>query len=303
MTDADAGRGRPRRLQRPGDARPGRRRPAGAARGAPVPQRRRSGCPTASTGTCSGSTRTSWSGCGTPPGPPSSAAGGWPGWRSTPGRSTTGCSTSDGALVGNPRHYRDARTEPVIDERAPPGRPGASCTRRTGLQHLPFNTLYQLAAEPGLQPAGGRCSSRTCSATGSPARSSPRRPTPPPPACSTPAPASGTAPLIERARPAGRPAARRRAGRAGSSARCRAAVRGRARDRPRRRAQHRGLARHRLRGRRRPGRDPEVRLHLLRHLGAGRRRARRPGAHRGQPAGRTSPTSAASTAPSATCAT
>jgi rhamnulokinase len=55
-----------------------------------------------------------------------------------------------GVLVGNPHHYRDARTEPVIDEvhrRIDPQR----LYGRTGLQHLPFNTLYQLAAEPGLQ--------------------------------------------------------------------------------------------------------------------------------------------------------
>ena len=26
-----------------------------------------------------------------------------------------------------------------------------------GLQFLPFNTLYQLAAEPDARPAGGRC--------------------------------------------------------------------------------------------------------------------------------------------------
>jgi rhamnulokinase len=55
-----------------------------------------------------------------------------------------------GVLVGNPRHYRDARTEPVIDEvhrRIDPQR----LYGRTGLQHLPFNTLYQLAAEPDLR--------------------------------------------------------------------------------------------------------------------------------------------------------
>jgi rhamnulokinase len=55
-----------------------------------------------------------------------------------------------GVLVGNPHHYRDARTEPVIDEvhrRIDPQR----LYDRIGLQHLPFNTLYQLAAEPDLQ--------------------------------------------------------------------------------------------------------------------------------------------------------
>ena len=52
-----------------------------------------------------------------------------------------------------------------------------------------------------------------------------------------------------------------------------------------------------------PADGPALRLRLLRHLGAGRRRAGRAGADRGQPARRTSPTSAASTARSATCAT
>jgi rhamnulokinase len=54
-----------------------------------------------------------------------------------------------GALVGNPRHYRDQRTEPVIADvhrRVDP----EELYRRSGLQHLPFNTLYQLAAEPTL---------------------------------------------------------------------------------------------------------------------------------------------------------
>ncbi len=48
---------------------------------------------------------------------------------------------------------------------------------------------------------------------------------------------------------------------------------------------------------------PRRRLHLLGHVVARRARARRPGAHRGEPARRTSPTSSASTAPCATCAT
>ena len=54
-----------------------------------------------------------------------------------------------GTLLGNPRHYRDPRTDPVIEQvhrRLDPAR----LYRHTGLQHLPFNTLYQLAAEPTL---------------------------------------------------------------------------------------------------------------------------------------------------------
>jgi rhamnulokinase len=54
-----------------------------------------------------------------------------------------------GALRGNPRHYRDPRTEAVIDDvhrKVDPAR----LYDVTGLQFLPFNTLYQLAAEPDL---------------------------------------------------------------------------------------------------------------------------------------------------------
>jgi rhamnulokinase len=54
----------------------------------------------------------------------------------------------DGALVGNPFHYRDGRhaagTE-LVHERARQ----ASLYMRTGVQFLPFNTLYQLAALEG----------------------------------------------------------------------------------------------------------------------------------------------------------
>ncbi len=52
----------------------------------------------------------------------------------------------DGRLLGNPFHYRDERTSvgvAAINERIPP----AELYARTGLQFLPFNTLYQLAAD------------------------------------------------------------------------------------------------------------------------------------------------------------
>ncbi|MFE2884433.1 rhamnulokinase family protein [Streptomyces sp. NPDC059272] len=52
---------------------------------------------------------------------------------------------ADGALLGNPVHYRDARTEGVAEKvwaTVPAGELYAS----TGLQYAPFNTLYQLAA-------------------------------------------------------------------------------------------------------------------------------------------------------------
>jgi rhamnulokinase len=53
----------------------------------------------------------------------------------------------DGRLLGNPYHYRDARTErgvAAVHERMP----HAELYARNGLQFLPFNTLYQFAAEP-----------------------------------------------------------------------------------------------------------------------------------------------------------
>ncbi|MFJ3761384.1 rhamnulokinase family protein [Streptomyces sp. NPDC090080] len=52
---------------------------------------------------------------------------------------------ADGALLGNPVHYRDARTEGVA-ETVWATLPAAELYARTGLQYAPFNTLYQLAA-------------------------------------------------------------------------------------------------------------------------------------------------------------
>ncbi|WP_435614251.1 rhamnulokinase [Streptomyces coelicoflavus] len=55
---------------------------------------------------------------------------------------------ADGALLGNPVHYRDARTEGVaarVWETLPAGELYAA----TGLQYAPFNTLYQLVAARG----------------------------------------------------------------------------------------------------------------------------------------------------------
>ncbi|MEU2058193.1 rhamnulokinase [Streptomyces bungoensis] len=52
---------------------------------------------------------------------------------------------ADGALLGNPVHYRDARTEGVAEQvwaTVPP----AELYAATGLQYAPFNTLYQLVA-------------------------------------------------------------------------------------------------------------------------------------------------------------
>ncbi len=58
-----------------------------------------------------------------------------------------GVAEGHGRLLGNPFHYRDARTErgvEIVHERMP----HADLYARNGLQFLPFNTLYQFAAEP-----------------------------------------------------------------------------------------------------------------------------------------------------------
>ena len=50
-----------------------------------------------------------------------------------------------GALLGNPVHYRDVRTNGVSGA----GARRSSLYAVTGIQHLPFNTIYQLAAALG----------------------------------------------------------------------------------------------------------------------------------------------------------
>ncbi|GDY67724.1 carbohydrate kinase [Streptomyces avermitilis] len=52
---------------------------------------------------------------------------------------------ADGALLGNPVHYRDARTEGIA-EQVWANVPAAELYAATGLQYAPFNTLYQLTA-------------------------------------------------------------------------------------------------------------------------------------------------------------
>src|ERR1019366_10614800 len=54
----------------------------------------------------------------------------------------------DGRLLGNPVHYRDRRTEGVI-ELVLRQIPVADLYQRTGIQLLPFNTLNQLVAAAG----------------------------------------------------------------------------------------------------------------------------------------------------------
>jgi rhamnulokinase len=55
---------------------------------------------------------------------------------------------ADGALVGTPFHYRDARTEGV-PEKVFATIPAAELYARTGLQVQPFNTVFQLVAAQG----------------------------------------------------------------------------------------------------------------------------------------------------------
>ncbi|EGX56306.1 rhamnose kinase [Streptomyces zinciresistens K42] len=55
---------------------------------------------------------------------------------------------ADGALLGNPVHYRDPRTEGVA-EQVWATLPARELYAATGLQYAPFNTLYQLAAARG----------------------------------------------------------------------------------------------------------------------------------------------------------
>jgi rhamnulokinase len=57
----------------------------------------------------------------------------------------------DGELLGNPYHYRDARTDGVMDDvftRVPRAR----IYETTGIQFLPFNTLFQLVAAARQTP-------------------------------------------------------------------------------------------------------------------------------------------------------
>jgi rhamnulokinase len=53
-----------------------------------------------------------------------------------------------GALLANPVHYRDARTAGAV-EKVLAGVSAADLYATTGIQQLPFNTIYQLAASAG----------------------------------------------------------------------------------------------------------------------------------------------------------
>ncbi|MEV4559251.1 rhamnulokinase family protein [Kitasatospora sp. NPDC049285] len=59
---------------------------------------------------------------------------------------------ADGALLGNPFHYRDPRGAAAVED-VWRRLPAHDLYRITGLQHLPFNTVFQLAAEKRLERA------------------------------------------------------------------------------------------------------------------------------------------------------
>ena len=60
---------------------------------------------------------------------------------------------ADGALLGNPVHYRDGRTDGVVDD-VLAKIPAAELYAVTGIQQLPINTIYQLAAAARHAAAG-----------------------------------------------------------------------------------------------------------------------------------------------------
>jgi rhamnulokinase len=61
-----------------------------------------------------------------------------------------------GALLGNPYHYRDGRTAAIFDQ-VHARIPRADLYQITGVQFLPFNTLYQLAADAAAGRLDAAC--------------------------------------------------------------------------------------------------------------------------------------------------
>ena len=106
---------------------------------------RPSGSPAPCTGTFSACTATSSTACAAPP--PGLVSVGVDSWAVD-----YGLLDSAGRLLGNPVHYRDSRTDGVMERvRAELG--DDLLYRVSGLQFLPFNTIYQLA---GGRPVPGR---------------------------------------------------------------------------------------------------------------------------------------------------
>ena len=99
---------------------------------------------------------------------------------------------ADGLLLDTPRHYRDARTNGVM-EKLFEIVPRDQVFGYTGIQFMQLNTLYQLyAMQLNGSPRWARrraCSTfRTCSTTGLPAWRSRKPPSPAPPSSSIPSP-------------------------------------------------------------------------------------------------------------------
>ena len=256
-----------------GPRRPG---PAATSRRSPGSPTARSAGPTVCTGTCRGWSTDSLAGL-------RARGRRWPASASTRGPSTTGCSAT-----GSCSTCRGATgtSGPTAGWRRCTRRVGPDeLYRRTGLQFLPFNTIYQLAAETRLAEAEQLLlvPDLVASAlTGAQRVRAHQR-------------------LDHRpARRAHRRLGRRAAGRSSASTRpsCRELVdpgtghRRRTSGTPGRGGR---LPRHRVGGRRRADDRARGGVHLLRHLGPGRRRARRARWSPTRHARPTSPTRAAST--------
>ena len=209
-----------------------------------------------------------------------------------------------GALVGNPVHHRDPRNLPAV-ERVHARIPQADLYARTGLQFMPINTIYQLEAARvtpafaivrrvlplpdllGYWLTGVVVAERThASTTG----------------LLDPRTGDWDDELVARLGldPRGAAAPRRPRDRPGTGAAVRAGG-----DRPARRVRRhaRRVARHGLGGRGRAGHLGGRGLHLVGHVVARRRRDGRADPQRGEPRRRTSPTRAAWTGRSGSCAT
>ena len=216
---------------------------------------------------------------------------------------------ADGALLGNPvplpRHPHRRRRR---DRRCGPRSARSRAVPVTGLQHLPFNTVFQLAAARATRPARRRRTLLlipdllTYWLTGRHRRGGHQRLHHR--AVRRPHRRPGRATSLDR--PRHRPeAARRRCAQPGDPAGTLL---------PARRRRHRArrpdtavttVASHDTASAvvAVPATDTGLRLHLLRHLVAGRPRTRRAGAQRGEPRRELHQRAAASTAPSAICAT
>ena len=182
----------------------------------------------------------------------------------------------NGRLLGDPFHYRDERTARGV-ETVHDRMPHAELYERNGLQFLPFNTLYQFAAEPRDSSSSPTRALLIPDLVGywltGEARA--ERPTPRPPACSSATREHWDDELIKALGiPRGiLPPLIAPGERLGALLPDVAASIGAAPGH----AGHRGrLARHRLGGRRRADAARCRRLHLVRHLGPRRRRGRPP---------------------------